>query len=226
MSRIARIVVPGIPHHVTQRGNFCQDVFPDDKYRRRYLELLSSAADEHGIAIWAWCLMINHVHLVAVPGTEGSLARGMEAVHGQYARELNRHFARTGHLWQARYYSAPLDDEHLIAAVRYVELNPVRAGIVANAWDYPWSSARARLGLPGSFTAPHLQRLPSCLDSQIRDWRAFLARETASDLDAAIRNATRMGLPAATGIARQRISEHVGRTIEPRPRGRPRRSAA
>jgi REP element-mobilizing transposase RayT len=147
MSRVARIVVPGYPHHVTQRGNRRADVFETDDDRHAYLRFLKKYGERHGLDIWAYCLMTNHIHLVAVPEREESLARALRDAHTVYAMRFNTRTQMSGHVWQGRFYSCVLDESHLWAAVRYVERNPVRAGMVDRAEDHPWSSARAHCGL-------------------------------------------------------------------------------
>jgi putative transposase len=147
MPRIARVVIPGCPHHVTQRGNRREDVFFTEADRLRYLELLAEYAAKDGLAVQAYCLMTNHVHLVVVPRAEASLAAALKPVHMRYTQHVNRTQRLRGRLWQGRFFSCPLDDEHLWAAVRYVECNPVRAGLLERAEHYPWSSAAAHCGL-------------------------------------------------------------------------------
>lgn len=146
MSRVARIVVPGFAHHVTQRGNRRADVFETDEDRHAYLRFLTQYADKHGLSVWAYCLMTNHVHLVVVPEREDSLAKALRDAHTVYAMRFNTRTRLSGHVWQGRFYSCPMDETHLWTAVRYVERNPVRAGLVSRAEDYPWSSAPAHCG--------------------------------------------------------------------------------
>ena len=142
MPRIARVVVPGMPHHVTQRGNRRANVFFDDGDRRRYLLLLEDYARKYGLSVWAYCLMSNHVHFVAVPASEDALGRSFRDSHQAYSSWLNRRLGESGHLWQGRFFSSVLDDAHLWACVRYVERNPVRAGLIARAEDWPWPACR------------------------------------------------------------------------------------
>ena len=142
MPRRSRCVFPGVAHHITQRGNDRQPVFLSSDDRRLYLDFLSHHAARSGARLLGYCLMTNHVHLVAVPERQDSLARTLGRVHSQYALALHRAEGRSGHLWQNRYFSCPLDESHLIAALRYTDLNPVRAGLAARPWDWPWSSAR------------------------------------------------------------------------------------
>jgi len=145
MARIPRVVVPGVPHHVTQRGARRMQVFFDASDFDLYRDLLGEQADRLGVAIWAYCLMPNHVHLVAVPTEATSLARALSEAHRRYAFLLNKRHGWRGHLWQERFWSFPLDEGHLRSAARYVLLNPVRAGLVDHAADWPHSSARASL---------------------------------------------------------------------------------
>jgi putative transposase len=133
MPRIARVVVPGCPHHVTQRGNRREDVFFADEDRRVYLSLLGQYAVKHGLAVQAYCLMTDHVHLVVVPKTSRSLSGALKPLHTRYTQHVNRRAAVSGRLWQGRFYSCPLDEQHVWTAVRYVERNPVRAGMVTKA---------------------------------------------------------------------------------------------
>ena len=146
MLRVARIVVPGIPHHVTQRGNNRQEVFFVDDDRRFYLELLARQAQRFGLDVLGYCLMSNHIHLIAVPKREESLAKAIGRTHFLYTQYLHRLHGRSGHLWQNRFSSCALDEPHCWAALCYAERNPVRARMVRKAWRYRWSSAAAHCG--------------------------------------------------------------------------------
>mgnify|MGYP000160938932 CR=1 FL=1 len=140
MARIARIVIPDIPHHVTQRGNRRETVFFEDHDYRAYLSLLTESARKAATEIWAYCLMPNHVHLILVPSHEDGLRATLGDAHRRYTGRINSRNKWTGHLWQGRFGSVAMDEEHLLNAVRYVSLNPVRAKIVKRAADWPWSS--------------------------------------------------------------------------------------
>ena len=142
MARLARLVVPGLPHHVTQRGNGRARTFFDDDDYARYRDLIAEGCREAGVEVWAWCLMANHVHLILVPAGEDGLRRALAGTHRRYASIIHARRKRTGHFWQGRFGSVVMDEEHLAAAVRYVSLNPVRARLVARAQDWRWSSAR------------------------------------------------------------------------------------
>ncbi|MGZ8286550.1 MAG: transposase [Allosphingosinicella sp.] len=188
MSRAARLVLPGIPHHVTQRGNDRRKTFFADSDYALYLSLLRYACARSGTAVWAWCLMPNHVHLILVPGDEDGLRRTLAPTHTRYATEINRRGGRCGHLWQGRFASFPMDEAHLYACLRYVELNPLRAGLVARPEDWRWSSARGHLGL----AADPLIDL-AATRSRIEDWRAFLDAGLDDDDRETIRAAERTG---------------------------------
>jgi putative transposase len=169
MSRAPRLVLPGFPHHVTQRGNDRQRTFFRDSDYSYYLALLRLGCRKSGTAVWAWCLMPNHVHLILVPSAGDGLRRALAPTHGCYAAEINRREGRCGHLWQGRFASVPMDEAHLYACLRYVELNPVRAGLVRRPEDWRWSSARGHLGL-----APDPLADAEAVQGRIDDWRAFL----------------------------------------------------
>jgi len=145
MARLARVVLPGYPHHVTQRGNRRQTTFFNQQDYRYYLSVMAKWCRHHQVEVWAYCLMPNHVHLVIVPSSEDSLARAVGEAHRRYALKVNQREGWRGHLWQERFASFVMDQTHLLAAVRYVELNPVRAGLVDRPEDYKWSSVCAHL---------------------------------------------------------------------------------
>jgi putative transposase len=146
MARLARVLWNNVAYHVTQRGNARQNGFGADHDRRVYLDLLHANCRNHRLSLLGFCLMSNHVHLIVIPGRAESLPAALKHLHGRYAAYYNARQCSSGHLWQGRYYSCPLDDAHLWAALRYAELNPVRARMVDHPCDYPWSSARAHAG--------------------------------------------------------------------------------
>lgn len=145
MARLARIVIPGLPHHVTQRGNRGEQIFFNDDDYRAYFFLLKEAIEKANSQVWAWCLMPNHVHLIIVPSDEDGLRRSVANAHRRYSARINARNNWTGHLWQGRYSSVVMDEAHLYNAIAYVSLNPVRAGLVRRAKDWKWSSVRAHL---------------------------------------------------------------------------------
>ena len=216
MGRLRRVVVPGLPHHITQRGVRRSPVFFDDRDRQIYLELLSEASELFGLAIRSYTLMTNHVHLIAVPEHEESLGKAMRDTHGPYAFYFNRRHSFCGHLWQARFHSSPLDDAHSWAAVRYVENNPVRSGMAEQAQDYPWSSAAAHCGLCEDLLLsafdidPHL----------IPDWEEWLAAgQPAAEIES-IRKNTRTGRPVGSKPFIENLETKLGRRLRPAKRGR------
>ena len=173
MARIARVVAPGMPHHVIQRGVRRMDVFFSDDDRNAYLELLAEQGERFGVRYLAWCLMDNHVHLIAIPDKEPSRARGIGEAHRRYTRRVNFREGWRGYLFQGRFHSFPLEGGYLLAAVRYVLRNPVRAGIARSPWDYHWSSAK---WFVGEKTHDPLA-IPSDMFADIADRRSFLLQE-------------------------------------------------
>ena len=178
MPRIARVVAAGVPHHITQRGNNRQQIFFSDRDRRFCLTLLRHHAERHGLRVLGWCLMPNHVHLIAIPEHERSLARALGRAHYEYAIYLNHERERSGHLWQNRFFSTPLDRHHLRVALRYVDLNPVRAGLAEEPAAYLWSSALPHVeSIDPPFSAratrielrPASQRAPTAPDRLTKD---------------------------------------------------------
>ncbi len=147
MARLPRLTVPGYPHHVIQRGNNRQAIFVDDEDRRYMLNLLWEHASACGVAIHAYVLMDNHLHLLATPGTAEGLPRLMQSVGRRYVRHFNDRHGRTGTLWEGRYRSTVVEtDRYLLACMAYIDLNPVRAGMVGQARDFPWSSHAHYIG--------------------------------------------------------------------------------
>jgi REP-associated tyrosine transposase len=142
---LARIVAPGLAHHITQRGNRRQQTFFGDEDYQTYLELMAQWCGAHQFEIWAYCLMSNHVHLIAVPQTADGRNRAIGEAHRRYTRMINFREGWRGHLWQRRFSSCVLDEPYLLTASRYVELNPLRAGLVEAPGRYRWSSAAAHV---------------------------------------------------------------------------------
>ena len=140
MARMARVVAPNIPHHIVQRGNRSQKVFFKEHDKKLYIEILIRAAKDYDVSFWAYCLMDNHVHLIAVPQDVTGLAKCIGETHKKYTRIINLRENWKGYLWQGRFLSYPLDKRYLYSAMRYIELNPVHAGICKDPRQYPWSS--------------------------------------------------------------------------------------
>ncbi len=221
MPRIARIVVPGEPHHVTQRGNNRQDVFFADADRRFYLDTLKNRASRFGVEILGYCLMTNHVHLVAVPSLPDSLAKAIGGTHLRYAQYVNELQDRSGHLWQGRFFSIPMDDEHTVLALRYVERNPVRAKLVRMAWRYPWSSAAAHCGQNDSSGLLDTRRWAKLFPPET--WAALLREPEDEAMLEAMRSGTFRGRPLGSDRFIARLEAALGMRLRPNPVGRPRK---
>lgn len=218
MARIARVIAPGIPHHITQRGNRRMPTFFSDADYRTYLDLMGEWCRKCGVAVWAYCLMPNHVHLIAVPEHEDSLHRAIGEAHRRYSRMINFREDWRGHLWQGRFSSCPMDETYLLAAARYVEMNPVRAGLVESAAQWPWSSAGAHLAAAddGLVTVEPLLGMTG-------DWKLFLNGGAETILTDDIRKHERTGRPLGAEIFVERLEATLGRTLKPRkpgPKGR------
>ena len=179
MPRIARVVAPGLPHHVVQRGVRSMDVFDGDNDRELYVSLMREHAVEAGLEFLAWYLMSNHVHLIVVPATAAALARGIGNAHKAYTRAKNFRSRARGYLFQGRFGSCVLDEPHLLAAARYTELNPVAAGIVDTPEAYAWSSAAFHL----KEAKRDLLVSDRTMLGLVHDWRAFL-RDGIDELEA------------------------------------------
>jgi len=213
MARIARIVLPGYPHHVTQRGNRRQEVFFSRGDYQAYLEYIAQGCAATHTQCWAYCLMPNHVHLVLVPQCPDGLRKSLAEAHRHYTCRINFRHGWRGHLWQERFHSFPMDEKHLFAAVRYVELNPVRACLVTHAADWPWSSAQAHLrGLDN-----HLVQVSPLLD-RVGNWEAYLQQtDSPQGLDT-LRKHTRTGRPLGNEAFIETAEKLAGRALKP---GRP-----
>lgn len=220
MARIARIVLPGTPHHVTQRGNRREPVFFEDGDYVLYKRLLAEAAERAGTSVLAYCLMPNHVHLILVPSTEDGLRATLADAHRRYTRHINARHEWTGHLWQGRFGSVAMDEEHLMHAVRYVSLNPVRARLVRRARDWKWASTRAHLagksdGLVD--VGPVLERYP--------DFRALLKAGEDAEMSALIHKAETIGRPLGSEDWLKDVERRLGRRVRPGKRGRKAKTA-
>ncbi len=215
MVRLARLVAEGMPHHVVQRGNRRQMVFFHDEDKSKYLDILRDQSKEFGLKVWAYCLMDNHVHLIAVPEYKESLAFGIGETHKRYTRMINFREGWRGYLWQGRFSSFILNERHLFAAVRYVERNPVRAKIVSNAEDYLWSSARYRIyGLRSDLLSPfHLQ-------DEIKDWAGYLAQDDREDDLKLMRRHGATGRPLGNSEFIEKIARRLGVDLTPKRAGR------
>ena len=213
MARIARVIAPGYPHHIIKRGNRRQQTFLCSDDYIVYTDLMAHWCKKHGVAIWAWCLMPNHVHLIAVPQTPDGLARAVGEAHRRYTRHINFREKWRGHLWQERFASFPMDERHLLATARYMEMNPVAANLVEKAEDYRWSSARAHLkGEDDELTsvAPLLALVP--------DWKGFLQLSEKSEVKLLHRH-ERSGRPLGEDSFLTKLEKQLNRSLRPKKPG-------
>ena len=218
MARLARVVVEGVAHHVTQRGNRRQQTFFGDDDYAAYLDLLAQGCRAAGVEVWGYCLMPNHVHLILTPSDAGGLRAALAEAHRRYSRRVNLREGWRGYLWQGRFASVPMDGAHLLACARYVELNPVRAGLAVRAEDWPWSSARAHLAGRGD----GLVKLQPLLD-QVGDWAGFLDAGLSEAEHAAIRAGERTGRPLGSAEFVAGLEQRLGRALarqKPGPKGK------
>lgn len=215
MARLPRIVIPGYPHHVTQRGNRRVQTFFEDGDYELYKSLLSEAARKAEAEIWCYCLMPNHVHMIIVPSDEDGLRRTFADAHRRYTGYINARMRETGHLWQGRFGSVVMDEEHLAHAVRYVSMNPVRANMVERAEDWRWSSVGAHL----SGRDDELVKVSPVLE-RYGDFANYLAQDDdISDSFRRLRQSETTGRPLGNDDWMDRVSSIAGKDLKPKKRG-------
>lgn len=223
MGRIARVVIPGCPHHVTQCGNNLQDVFLDDQDRVEYLEMLAWQADRFALTVEGYCLMPNQIHLVARPRLVESLGKTIGQTHLRYAQYFNGRYGRSGHMWQNRFDSCALGRQFVLAAMVFIERTPVRAGRVRRAWRHPWSSAAAHCGEGDPYGLLDLSawaRGPG----KGGNWREALLEPVDEVLAEKLQMATRRGRPLGSDAFIAKLEGELGRRLRPRKPGRPRKN--
>jgi len=223
MPRIARLVAVGYPHHITQRGNYQQKTFRNKKDFLQYLSWIEKYSKKYLLSILAYCLMPNHIHFIVVPEKENSLAEVFGVAHGQYSQLFNKRHNLRGHLWQDRFYSCVLDEKHLYTAVRYVERNPVEAGLVQCAEDWRWSSAYAHIReLKGKdkngVTLVDINELIG-----IDDWEKYLSEENKDDMFEEIEKHTLTGRPLGDKNFIKHLESVYNRKLTIFASGRPRK---
>jgi putative transposase len=221
MPRVARIVVTEVAHHITQRGNNRQDVFFVDDDRRVYLELLQKYCEKYGMRVHGYCLMTNHVHLIAIPEKEESLAKAIGRTHFCYSQYINRFHKRSGHLWQGRFYSCAIDDRHFWLAMRYVELNPVRAKLCRKPWRYEWSSAAVHIDGDAESELLNLSGWYNMISAS--RWREELAYGVDEQQVARLRVNTHAGRPLGSDSFLSKCEKLIGHRVRPLPIGRPKK---
>jgi len=218
MPRIARVVAAGYPHHVTQRGNNRADVFFEDEDRRTYLQILKRYAEKTATSIWAFCLMSNHVHLLVVPENPESLAACIGRTNLTYTQFINQKYSRSGRLWQNRFFSTVIDtDQYLWAVARYIELNPVKAGIAKQPQDYGWSSCKKTLGIE----PPELVKTHEWLADINRPGYIEFLRQANAQSDYKIRRATATGRPLGNDAFLTKLEGMLARQLLRKKAGRP-----
>lgn len=217
MPRTARIVIPGTPHHVVQRGNRRQRTFFSPADYRTYLRIAAEEFAAAGVSVWTYCLMPNHVHLIAAPTSEDGLARAVGRTHLRYTRLINEREGRRGFLWQGRFASFPMDEDHFMACARYVGLNPVRAGLVASATQWPWSSVRAHVA-GRSDGLVSLEPLADRLEAGIGE---FFDDDVPEATLSGIRQACATGRPLGAEAWLRSIEVQAGHQFTAARRGRP-----
>ena len=217
MPRIARVVAPDLPHHVTQRGSRNQRVFFSDQDKSGYLTIFKEEMARRKVEVWAYCLMDNHVHFVVVPRNDDALAKLFREAHKRYARMINQREGWRGHLWQERFHSFVMDERHLLAAMRYVETNPVKANIVKVAEEYRWSSAGAHVkGAEDSLLSP------CYLIDEIKDWRGYLNDSSwGATYDKNVEKHLNTGRPLGSEEFILRLEDITNRALKPKTSGRP-----
>ena len=210
MARIARVVVPGYPHHVTQRGNRRQQTFFNNEDYESYLDLMSEWCEKYQVDIWAYCLMPNHIHLIAVPQTKEGLNLAIGEAHRRYTRRINFREGWRGHLWQGRFASFVMEEFHLLACARYIELNPVRAGLVKKPEDWPWSSAESHINMKDD----GLIKTKPLLEMVNKPWNKFLSYDVEEIEMEVFRKHERTGRPLGGDSFVGRLEKMLGRNLK------------
>ncbi|MFO7881548.1 MAG: transposase [Kosmotogaceae bacterium] len=236
MARTARIVFEGIAHHVVQRSNFQLKVFKDEKDKSQYCQFVNEFSKRYKLKIYAYCIMDNHIHFVAVPENSDSLAMTFKNAHMRYSQYFNKKNNQTGHLWQGRFYSCPLDEKHSFEAMKYVERNPVRAGIVKAPWKYFWCSAYDHVQKnqktvsknPAENENKHSRIELSDSDElgynwDPKEWKEYLGTPDKKEFVAKLRSSTKKGSPVFGVKFKKKIENKYGINLDRRPRGRPKK---
>lgn len=217
MPRIARILIENYPHHITQRGTNHSKIFLDNSDRRLFLANLKELSTRFSVKIWAYCLMQNHFHLLLVPSNSNGISKFIHGITFKYAQHFNRKYGRTGRLWENRFFSCPVDkDSYLWAVTRYIENNPVRAKLVANAEEWLWSSAGAHINNKKDL----ILDAGWLTEKEIGDYISFCKEDIPCDK---IRKSTSSGRPFGSAAFVEEIGKRINRNLKPRKAGRPRK---
>jgi len=218
MARLSRIVVPGYPHHITQRGNRRQPTFFCDDDYQAYLLLMAEWCSRLGVEIWFYCLMPNHVHLIAVPGSEDGLRKAIGEAHRRYTRRINFREDWRGHLWQGRFSSFVMDDKYLHSAIRYIAMNPVKAGLTNRPEQYRWSStAKYVYGKSDPL-------VKACrLHEMVEDWSGYFDQNVDPILNERMRIHEQTGRPLGSEKFVMKLEKKLNRILRPKKAGRPKK---
>nr|WP_319392688.1 transposase [uncultured Desulfobacter sp.] len=216
MARMARAVAPGFPHHITQRGNRRQQTFFSDQDFKAYLDLMAEWCENYRVEIWAYCLMPNHIHLIAVPDTKDGLNLAVGEAHRRYTRMINFREGWRGHLWQGRFASFIMEERYLLACTRYIEYNPVRAGLVECPEDWKWSSAVAHM----DETDDVLVKTSPLLEIVNTPWEAFLSSDIKESEIELFRKHERTGRPLGKTTFVKQLETILDRRLRPKKPGR------
>ncbi|MEE8597486.1 MAG: transposase [bacterium] len=219
MPHTASTVIPKLPRHITQRGSCRHNIFQDDEDRLKYLSWIEEYSKKYHLSLFAYCLMDNHVHFIATPQKEDSLAGVLSIVHIRYSQYINKKRKASGSLWQGRFYSCTLNRSHLMATIRYVEKNPVRVGVVKKAWQWKWSSAAAHIDTANQMI--YLEDITKLIDVSTRSWKQYLdTDEDEKDIND-IRKHTLLGIPLGTAASfNVKPDKKVGRLVSVLPGGK------
>ena len=216
MTRIARVIAEGMPHHITQRGNRgLQTFFSEDDYRA-YLELMANWCGKYDVKICAYCLMPNHIHLIAVPSKKETLRLAIGEAHRRYTRRINFSQGWRGHLWQERFSSFVMDEPHFLACLRYVENNPLHAKLVKQPEQWPWSSASAHIKAKNDILVDVSYALSIVQD----DWKRFLSKAESFEQMETFRKHERTGRPLGSDSFVQMLEQKLARILKPQRPGR------
>ncbi len=216
MARMARAIAPGLPHHVTQRGNRRHPTFFNEEDYQAYLELMVEWCKAKQVDIWAYCLMPNHIHLIAVPKEKESLTLAVGEAHRRYTRRINFREGWRGHLWQGRFSSFIMDQNHLLACTKYIEMNPVQAGLVKRARDWPWSSAKAHIKGQDDL----LVKVKPLLKMVGESWSKFLVDYPKEEEIKLLQKHERTGRPLGSQAFVKKVEHLLGRLLQPKKAGR------
>ena len=222
MPRIARIVATGFPHHITQRGNYRQNIFVDDTDREKYLSFLEIESKRYDLSVLAYCLMPNHVHCIVIPKNEDTMGNVFKYVNMKYSQYYNKKLGAGGHLFQGRFFSSVMDESYLLAGVRYIERNPVRAKIARKPTEFKWSSARIHASIDSNDNL-NVMNLFKYITQTPKAWKEYIEEPDNHKELKDIREGTRRGRPIGDSGFVEKLEKKINRFLKLKPKGRPRK---